>query len=394
MKKLILLIVVIAIIAAGWFLYFNDGDTVAMVSLSEVKYADLVNSLEFSGEVTPKKMYSVMSATGGTIANIYVTEGSEVKIGEPLFDLVTTELESMLEEAEISCEILSEAADHAVMAQSNAFESVAAAELQEQKAQVALALSQTTGYDFDSFNDAFGEDISESAVAMAAALGDVNLDDINSASVNTTISDNELRMAKLAVQRLQNQIENMSYKSLIEGTVIALNINRGEVLSPVVPAMVIADKNDVIVCGYVYEKDVGDICVGMDVKVHTEEGYYMGTLTKIGEAAMEIGEMTSYDTMTKIEILPGDNFEKMLGAIVDLEIILSEKTDVLSLPLDCITDDHCVYVVTENDTAEKRPVVTGFKDTFNVEIISGVYDGEMVVLLPDDIEEGQRITYD
>ncbi|MDD5018007.1 MAG: efflux RND transporter periplasmic adaptor subunit, partial [Eubacteriales bacterium] len=395
MKKLILLIIVIAVIAAGWFLYFNDGDTAMMVSLSEVTYTDLVNSLEFSGEVTPQAMYRVMSETGGTVAKIYVSEGDEVGYGDALFGLDTTEVESLLKEAELSYDILSDSAGQAVMAQSDALESAAAAQLQEQKAQIALALSQTTGYDYESFNEAFSADVSESAAAMAAALGDMSLDDIYSESeYEAGASDDELEMAELAVKRLKNRLDDMSYESLIEGTVISVNINSGEVLSPAVPAMVIADTENVIVCGYVYEKDVGDLSVGMDVKIHTDEGYYMGTLTKIGEAASEIGDTTSYETMTKVEITPRSIFNKMPGAIVDLEIILSEKSLVLALPLDCITDDGCVYVVTDEDTVEKRAVETGFEDTFNVEIVSGLSAGETVVLSPEDIEEGQRVAYD
>ena len=397
MRKLILLVVVVAVIAAGWFLYFNNDDTVTLVSLSEAEYTDIQNTLEFSGEVMTQNMYSVMSETGGTITNIYVSEGSRVSAGDALFDLDTTDIESQLREAELNYEILSESATQSVMAQSDALESAAAEELQEEKAKIALALSQTTGYDYESFNESFSDDLNESAAAMAAALEGMSLDEIYGSS-DTYVSDmafeSELELAELAIQRLEAQIEEMSYESLIDGTVIAVNVNNGEVLSPGISAMVIADDENTLICGYVYEKDIAGLSIGMDVKIYTDEGYYWGTLTDIGEAALEVGDISSYETMTKVEITPDAAFNKMLGAVVDLEIILSEKKNVLALPFDCITDESCVYVVGEDNIVEKRYVETGFEGALNVEILSGLSEGEMVVLSPKNIEEGQQVSYD
>ena len=394
MKKLILLILVIAIIAVGWFLYFNEGETAATVSVSEIKYNDLVNSLEFSGEVEPQKMYSVMSTTGGSVSKIYVSEGNKVSVGKGLFDLDTTEAESLLKEAELTCDIINDSGTQTVMAQADTVSDIASAQLQEQKAQIALALSQTTGYDYESFNTAFSDEINDNASAMAAALSDMTMDNIDTISSDVQISGNELKLAELAVQRLKKQIEDMSYKSLIDGTVIVVNINEGEVLSPGMPAMVIADTDNLSVCGYVYEKDVGSLNVGMAVKIYTDEGYYKGVLTKIGKAATEVGNTTNYETMTKIEITPQEGFSKMPGAIVDLEIVLSEKEGVLTLPLDSLTEDECVYVVKDDNTLEKRHVEIGFEDTFNAEVVSGLIAGERVVLSPEDIEEGQKVKYD
>jgi multidrug efflux pump subunit AcrA (membrane-fusion protein) len=130
MRKFILLIVVLAVIAAGWFLYFNNGDSAPIVNLSEVKYMDLENSLEFSGQVVPAKMYSVMSETGGTIEDIYVSEGSKVSEGTGLFDIDSSQVETMLEEAQLKYNMLTDSGAQTVMAQGTG--------LAEEKAKIAL----------------------------------------------------------------------------------------------------------------------------------------------------------------------------------------------------------------------------------------------------------------
>lgn len=398
MRKMILLIIVVAVIAVGWFLYFSKGEEDAKVSVSEAVFMNVENSLEFSGEVMPVEMYSVMSETGGTIKSLFVSEGSNVNFGAPLFDFDKQEVKNMLEEARLNYDILAESAGKTVMAQPGA-QGAAAAGIEAEKAKVALALSQTTGYDFESFNDAFGSYLDENESAMAAALSDISMEDMYGTSGLSLadaamISDSEIALAELSIHKLEATLDKMSYKSLLEGTVVALNINQGEVLSPGVPAMVIADTKNTLISAYVYEKDVSELSAGMDVNIITDNKSYKGSISKIGKAASGVGNASAFETMTKIEIIPDEAFDKMPGAVVDLEIILSGKTDVLAIPLDCLTDETYVFVVDENNILEKRQVITGFADAFNVEILGGLTGGEIVVLSPNEMEEGQKVVYD
>lgn len=403
MRKLILLFVVLAIIGLGWFIYFSGEDQTQNVTIVTAENMDLENTLEFSGEVVPEHMYSVMSPTGGIVEKIFVSEGSKVFLGDQLIKLNTAELEAQLAEAKLNYQVLTETTTQTVMTQQSAAIQNAASEMANQKAKVALALSQTTGFDFASFNEAFGVTIDENAAAMAASLGDMTIDDINNLSnlgnntdktMSEVMSAGEIALAEMAVKRLEGTIEQMSINSLMKGTVIAVNLHKGEVLAPGVPAMVIADTQNTLINAYVYEKDVGELTTGMEVRIHTDHGFYKGTLTKIGKAASGIGVTSTLDTMIKVEITPSKSFSRMPGAVVDLEIVLSEKKDKLALPMDCITEDNCVFVVNEEENLEKRKVVTGFRDMFNTEILSGLVAGEMVVLSPKNLKEGQHVAYD
>lgn len=392
MKKVILLLSVLAVIAVGWFLYFHKGEPLADVGLYEVDYGNLENALEFSGEVVCTNMYSVMSETGGTVAGLYVSEGRQVTIGESLFDLDGTAVEAQLEEARLRYDALSETAAQAVMAQQGS----GTASAQQQKAAVALALSQTTGYDYDSLNDIFGSGAGEQAAAAAATMAErlSELGDVDASADAALDTDSQLKLAALAVEQLETALEKLSFRSRINGTVLAVNVNRGEVLSPGVPAMVIADTESKAITGYVYEKDVDGLSLDMAVKITTGDGSYTGKISRIGNAAADVGEASAFDTMTKVQITPDGTFDKMPGAVVDLKIVLSSKKNVLTVPVDCLTNDGCVYVVGEDDAVEKRAVITGFEDSFNVEIVEGLSRGERIVTSPQDVEEGQHVSYD
>lgn len=404
MRKLILLFVVLAIIGLGWFLYFSGEEQTQNVTVVIAENMDLENTLEFSGEVIPEQMYSVMSPIGGIVEKVFVSEGKRVFLGEQLIKLDTTELQAQLAEAKLNYQVLTDTATQAVMAQQSAVMQNAAASMADEKAKIALALSQTTGFDFASFNEAFGVNIDENAVAMASSLGDMTMSDIDKLSnlgdntdltLSNVKSSSEIALAEMAVKRLEGTIEQMSINSLMKGTVIAVNIRKGEVLAPGIPAMVIADTQNTLISAYVYEKDVEKLTTGMEVRIHTDKGFYKGTLTKIGKAAAGVGGTSALDTMTKVEITPNKSFSRMPGAVVDLEIILSDKKDRLALPMDCITEDNYVYVVNnEEGIVEKRKVTTGFKDMFNIEILTGLTAGETVVLSPKNLKEGQQVVYD
>ncbi len=390
MRKVILLFGVLAVIALGWFLYFNEGDPVAFVSLYEVKNTNLANSLEFSGKVEPEKMYSVMSETGGTIASIGVAEGSHVNKNDTLFELDATQAKAQLQEAQLKFKALSNTTTQMTMAQN------VTGALAEEKAKLALALSQSTGYDYESLNEAFGskaaEAVTQASASMAQSLKDIP--GLSSADLTNLDTDSQLELAALAVKRLESLVNGMTYKSRISGTVVSVNVNVGEVLSPGIPAMVIADTDNTLITGYVYEKDLSGLKKGMGVTISSGNKRYKGTLTHIGSAATDVGDASSFDTMTKIEIKPDDSFNKMIGAVVDIKIVKDEKKDVLSVPLDCLTDDNCVFVVGENDIAEKRAVVLGFEDDSNAEIIRGLIAGDRVITTPQNIKEGQHVNYD
>lgn len=390
MKKVILLVSVLAVIVAGWFLYFNEGESIAFVSLYEVKTSNLSNMLEFSGEVQPAKMYSVMSETGGTISSLKVSEGSHVDKNDVLFELDAAQAKAELKEAKLQCDALSDSAAQMTMAQSG--QGVMA----EEKAKLALALSQATGYDYDSLNAAFGDETAK-AVSQASSSLAQNLDDLPDISSIDTANlsmDSQIELAQLAVERLQSLVNSMTCKSRISGTVVSLNVNVGEVLSPGIPAMVIADTENTLITGYVYEKDLDGIVEGMNVTISTDTGKFKGTVSRVGAAATEVGSASAFDTMAKVEITPEGKFNKIIGAVVDLEVVLSHKDNILSVPLDCLTDDNCVFVIGEDNIAEKRAIVTGFENDTNIEVIGGLSAGDLVITSPQNVEEGQHVNYD
>jgi HlyD family secretion protein len=83
------------------------------------------------------------------------------------------------------------------------------------------------------------------------------------------------------------------------------------------------------------------------------------------------------------------------GYAVDVRIVVDHRKDVLVLPLGALIragDGWAVYVIDERGRARRRPVVTGARAAFDVEVLEGLSGGEQVVLYPGErVTEGTRV---
>ena len=73
------------------------------------------------------------------------------------------------------------------------------------------------------------------------------------------------------------------------------------------------------------------------------------------------------------------------GYQVGVEIILSQKNQVLTVPLTALFRDHDNWAVfiNNNGKAEKRVIKVGAKNTFAAEVLTGLSNNDQVVLHPD-----------
>jgi multidrug efflux pump subunit AcrA (membrane-fusion protein) len=67
----------------------------------------------------------------------------------------------------------------------------------------------------------------------------------------------------------------------------------------------------------------------------------------------------------------------------EADIVIVDRSNVLLVPDRAITKDsegNPVVMVVVNEQTEERPVVIGISDGFDTEIVSGLSEGEVVVV--------------
>jgi multidrug efflux pump subunit AcrA (membrane-fusion protein) len=387
LKKALLIIAVVTLVAAGWLIYFSSDSTTAKVSAVTAEQSDISIKIELTGEVAPKESYSVMSLLSGKISKLYVSEGSRVKKGDMLLKLEDSAIASVLPEG-----LQSQQSDAlSAMAGANAAAATEAAALS--KAKIALALSQTTGIDYQSFNEAFASEAEEKAEAASAALSSLLPQDASSiVTNNTNTADSATRYSQKSIyQSVENEL---TQKSRMSGRVLKVNLTEGEILAAGAPAMIIADDSELKILCYINETDLKKIRGDLPVNIITRADnlLYKGSIQSISQAAAKpSGDNASMEALGALYIQPQNGFQEIIGSSVDVEIILDEAKSVLCLPQECLTGGDTVYVIGSDNILQKRAVTTGLADGYNVQILSGVQKGEQVVINPKDITDKQKV---
>jgi len=83
------------------------------------------------------------------------------------------------------------------------------------------------------------------------------------------------------------------------------------------------------------------------------------------------------------------------GMYAETQLMLREKNNALTIPLEGVTrngDDATVLAVSPQNTIEERHVRLGLEDEISVEILSGLTDGDRVVIgNRSEFHNGQKI---
>lgn len=96
--------------------------------------------------------------------------------------------------------------------------------------------------------------------------------------------------------------------------------------------------------------------------------------------------------------VPNNNDILKAGYFAEVYIIIDKKEDVVSVPIEAVVGKK-IYVIENDNLAIAKDVVTGWKTSESIEIISGIKEGDMIVIsgnkaLPDssfvDIITGQK----
>jgi len=181
-------------------------------------------------------------------------------------------------------------------------------------------------------------------------------------------------------------------KSPIDGFILEKSVEIGDPVVPLNPyqegtvLITMAEMSSLIFRGSVDEIDVGRLQEGMPVEIKIgalPNAKVTGTLTKISLK----GRTDDNATVFPIEIAldPSDEVRLRAGYSANADVIIDRRDDVLMIPERLVTfagDTAKVTVLDADGTREKRIIQTGLSDAINIEVTSGLDEGEKVIEAP------------
>ena len=356
-KKIILSSVAVVVIGGASFLFFGSNKSSSQNDLPKVKVTKgtIVDKALAVGTIEPENEISVKSKVSGVVSRIFVDVGEYVKIGQPILEVRPdpTPLE-----------------------------------LADAKRQVQL--SQV---DLDNLKK---ERVRINSLYASKLISDKEYEDFqklyDESDLRLKISTEKLALMESGKVKIgETEIESI-VKAPISGFVLNRTIEVGDPVTPLTSyqegtvLMKMANMERLIFKGTVDEIDVGKMKEGMDVEIKVgalPSDTVRGILRKIWLKA----EKKDNATVFPIEILVPASKNTVLraGYSANASIIIQKKTNVLTIPERVVTfsnDSASVKVVLGAQKDEKRNIKTGLSDAINIEIVSGLKEGDEVFEKP------------
>jgi len=338
---------------------------------------DLTSIISASGEVKPKKNINISAHVPGRIIKIGVIEGQEVKAGDFLLKLDSAQYEAYAER------------DRALI---QAYQS----QLIQSEARMKM--------DANSYNRQTqlfeSQLISQEQLEAAKGQSDVSRAEVQAIR-------HQIQQAQASLKSTMDNLDKTVYNSPIDGMITSLKVEEGEVAvigtmnNPGTVLMTIADLSEMEVEVEVDETDVVGVKLGekADIKVDALPNQVLkGDVSEIGSSAIEKLSTTqeeSRDFLVKITLgNPPKSLKPGLSASAD--IITAEKKGVLAVPISALVlrekdnpdpakkekiEEEGVYVL-ENGLAKFYPVSKGIIGGLDIEIVSGLKEGQEVIVGP------------
>jgi macrolide-specific efflux system membrane fusion protein len=172
------------------------------------------------------------------------------------------------------------------------------------------------------------------------------------------------------------------------GLIIARNIVEGQTVSSDTDLYDLSDR--LIVLGYVDETDLGKVHMRQPAEV-TVEAYpdapFKCSVSLIGHQAIKVNNVISYQVNLEPQKVPG---ELRAGMTANISFIVQQKDDVLLLPNFAVKGQQGgsidLKVLTDpKKPAETRTVQLGVSDGVRVEVVSGLDEGDTVLVSSLDL---------
>ena len=195
-----------------------------LVLLLGITLSLLAESITLSGSVISDNQKMITSRFMGFVTNVYVSEGDFVKKGQLLYTIDSREIDSARRQAELSLQMY-----------------------QNQLNNVKLNLER--------YKRLLAKDM----------VSKYEVENLELALKNT---QDMVEIAKARLEEVKNQYKYLRIKAPNDGVIVAKNIKVGEMAMPGMPAMVLADLNDLKIEVEIAENDMKSIYVGKKVIVN------------------------------------------------------------------------------------------------------------------------------
>jgi HlyD family secretion protein len=386
-----IIVVVVVVIGAGGVAVARmvSGGSIDPNKIAKVTRGDIARSVIATGKIQPITKVEVKSKASGIVEKLFVDINNHVHKGQPLAELDQQEILAQVD------------AQKAALASAEANVGTFEANIQQDKVNAAAP-------DLPMYKQTLDRNLqmAKEGVVSQQALDNANKDYLaalnkrDGAQAQILVDTAKLKQAKAQVAQSQASLkqleEQFSYTTIVapmDGVILSRDVEMGDAVSSILVlgstatlVMTEGDTTQVYVQGKVDEADIAHVYMNQPARIKVEsfrDRIFNGRVTKIAPLGVEKDNVTTFEVRVSIDN-PGGELKANMTA--NAEILLDEHKGVLNIPENAVMYDNqknaSVEVPDKSQKEGKRKVSVkvGLSDGSKTEILSGLKEGDQVVL--------------
>ena len=380
---------VVVLLAGFAVVRLAKGSGIDPNRIAKVTRGDVARSVVATGKIQPITKVEVKSKASGIVEKLYVDINNQVKKGQQLAQLDQMEIQAQVE------------AQKAQLESSEANVGTFEANIEQDKVNAAAP-------DLPMYRATLDRNLEmqKEGIVSRQTLDDANKDyqaaltRRDSSKAQIGVDTAKLKQARAQVAEAQASLkqleEQLSYTTIVapmDGVILSRDVEIGDAVSSILVlgstatlVMTEGDVNEVYVDGKVDEADIAHVYLGQPARIKVEsfrDRTFNGKVTKISPMGVEKDNVTTFEVRVSINN-PGGELKALMTA--NAEILLDEHKGVLTVPENAVTYDSQKNASAEipdkkqKDGTRKVPVTVGLSNGSVTEIVSGLKEGDQVVL--------------
>jgi HlyD family secretion protein len=381
----LLALVVLGVMAARMV----KGTQIDPNRIAKAQRGDVARSVVATGKIQPITKVEVKSKASGIVERLFVDINNRVHKGQPLAQLDQVEILAQVD------------AQRAQLAAADANVGTYEANIEQDKVNASAP-------DLPMYKATLDRNLEmqKEGVVSHQALDDANRDYLaaltrrDAAKAQVGVDTAKLKQARAQVlqsqaslQQLQEQLSYTTITAPMDGVILSRDVEIGDAVSSILVlgstatlVMTEGDTTQVYVQGKVDEADIAHVYMSQPARIKVEsfrDRVFNGKVTKIAPLGVEKDNVTTFEVRVSIDNGSGELKANMTA---NAEILLDEHKNVLTVPENAVSYDNQknAYVSipdrSQKEGSRKIPVKVGLSNGSVTEIVSGLKEGDPVVL--------------
>jgi RND family efflux transporter MFP subunit len=349
-----------------------EADRIPYAAVAPAKRQTISNSLSIAGQFIPYQNVELHAKVAGYIRNIYVDIGDRVHTGEVLAVLEIPELVAQVDEAKAEVHHAEE-------------------EIQRAQSEVLRAVADNVALHSNAVRLVNTDKVQPGLIAQQE-LDDANAKDrASQARVDAAKSALAAAKQQLAVAQADQQhyAALSNYSRIVapyDGVVTWRFSDTGSLVqagtsnTSGLPVVTVAQSNVLRLRIPVPESIAAKVRIGDSADVHVQATgeHFTGKVTRFTDAL----DPSTRTEQVEIDVSNSD-YHLQPGMYADVTLLANSRDNALTVPIEAIErrgDKTTVLVLDDENRIQRRDVQIGVQSSNNVEVLSGLQEGEKVIV--------------